>query len=384
MIKVHFTSSAKKEDTEAVLNAAAGQDDPPGCLMLFTAHENNYAPQELERALRTCTIPVFGASFRALIHEGTLHASGALVIAFDCPIYTHLFDISDPQGPAGVLTRYGPQLPTGAMELGAVLLADKYSLGLDAVLEWFFEHFGGTSTCLGAAAGTENSKQLNAVYSSKGVHVDTAIVAVMPVSIKTASAHGYSAKSRVVRVTSAADGLIRSLDTRAAADIYADLVSELVDIQVTVTALPSIASAFPLGIPVLGGKPVLRDVTNITSERALRVMSRIEVGAYLQVHSSEPEDLIGATRETLSAVRQPEDMAGVRVVFDCISRQEVLGEKFAEELDIIGSTPASVGALTGGELDFSGSGFPEFLNKTVTVGNFAPSRNCSSFPYEHQ
>lgn len=368
MIGIHFTESSRLSDSSALISEAISHD-LPACIMLFTAHGNDYAPRDLTTTLKTCPVTVFGASYPGLINKGKMHLTGAIVVTFDCPAYTRVFDLGNLEDSDLTDKHFGNELNQSKSSLATIIIADTFCVALDSLLECFFENWGGRSACLGAAAGTSQTAQQNAVYSSDGAQSNAAIMVMMPTALKTGSSHGFRSRSRTVRVTAARGDVIKSLDTRPAAEVYAELVSEFAGITVTEHTLHHIAPAFPLGVTVLGRKPLLRDVVAVTEDGGLRVLSRVEVGIFLRVFSFEPRDLIEASRmniANLGSVRNSTKDVGI--VFECISRREVLGDDFEGELQVIAEGQRLVGGITGGELEFSGAGYPEFLNKTLTIG----------------
>lgn len=77
MISIHFAAFSGSEATEAVIYEGISIDMPLS-IMLFTGQWSTHLAADLDRALKTCPVTIFGASYPALIHDGEMHQTTLL------------------------------------------------------------------------------------------------------------------------------------------------------------------------------------------------------------------------------------------------------------------------------------------------------------------
>ncbi|WP_018952047.1 FIST signal transduction protein [Thioalkalivibrio sp. AKL12] len=348
---------------------------PPAGLFIMTAQGNDYLPEDLDDLLQSLPVPLLGAAFPALIWSASVHHTGALVVRLPVTPRVELY----PLGNAASRTtdRHADQAPhpsigeasgTGAQ----ILLTDVYSNHLNAFLETYFERHGADLHAIGAAAGIPTAGAKNAVYTNTGTHRHVVVTATLGLRLATATRHGFYPISPSLRVTAAQGDVIETIESSPAFPTYSRVVADQAGTRISPDQIAERAGHYPLGLCVLGREPLIRDPIATTEHGGLRVLAEIPTGSYVQVFTGDGDSLVCAAKDAISDIEDScTDTPGTMMIFDCISRTQILGEQYSREMDMLADHPTAFGAITGGELAYAGVGFPEFLNKTITLGYFS-------------
>jgi hypothetical protein len=133
---------------------------------------------------------------------------------------------------------------------------------------------------------------------------------------------------------------------------------------------PEVIFNYPLGLPGQQNDFLVRKLLEINDNGELLCLTEIPELSPVSVMYAAPEDLIQSTQRLCRRIRNAAETDGFTLVFDCVSRRNLLGEKIDDELDIItGSCSFSKslwGMLSFGEIcDAWGS--PVFMNKTLAI-----------------
>jgi hypothetical protein len=136
--------------------------------------------------------------------------------------------------------------------------------------------------------------------------------------------------------------------------------------------LASFAMTHPLGIPQADGEYLIRDPLSVDEAGALRFMSSVPDGALVRVMEGTPSMLVEAARVAASVAREDAGAPlGGALVFDCVSRYLMLGDRLNDELaacrGALGPDVPVLGCLTFGEVGAFGARTPQFHNKTMVV-----------------
>lgn len=183
--------------------------------------------------------------------------------------------------------------------------------------------------------------------------------------------HGWQPTGAPAMVTRARGCSLERLEHRAAFEIYRAAAGER-GLRVDEHDFASFAMAHPLGIPQADGEYLIRDPLAVDADGALRFMASVPDGALVRVMEGTPATLVDAARVAASMAR--EDAGGPlggALVFDCISRYLMLGDRLADELSAcqqaLGAQVPLLGCLTFGEVGAFASRMPLFHNKTMVV-----------------
>ena len=183
--------------------------------------------------------------------------------------------------------------------------------------------------------------------------------------------HGWQPTGPPAMVTRVRGTLVEQLEHRPAFDIYRAAAEE-VGQHLGADEFVRFAMTHPLGIPQADGEYLVRDPLALEDAGALRFLAGVPDGAIVRVMEGTPAMLVEAARAAASMAKK--DVAGPiggALVFDCISRYLMLGDRLKDELeackDALGSGVPVLGCLTFGEVGAFGSRLPQFHNKTMVV-----------------
>jgi hypothetical protein len=183
--------------------------------------------------------------------------------------------------------------------------------------------------------------------------------------------HGWQPTGAPAMVTRAQGCVLERLEHLAALEIYRAAAADRGQ-SVEGDGFAAFALAHPLGIPQADGEYLIRDPLDVDARGALRFMASVPDGALVRVMEGTPTMLIEAARVAASMAREDaRGPLGGALLFDCVSRDAVLGERLRDELgathDALGGDVPLLGCLTFGEVGAFGSRLPQFHNKTAVV-----------------
>lgn len=196
-----------------------------------------------------------------------------------------------------------------------------------------------------------------------------------PRPMATGIRHGWRPYGRPALVTRVEGSVVLEMEYEPAFEVYRSAAASRGD-EVTPEHFAAFAMTHPLGIPQASGEFVIRDPLDLTAEGGVRCTAEIPDGSMVRVMEGDGDALLEASREAATMARDDLSCAlGGAMVFDCVSRFQVLGERIREELTGIGvgvgrDVPL-MGCLTFGEVGATRAGTPQFHNKTAVVLAFA-------------
>lgn len=176
--------------------------------------------------------------------------------------------------------------------------------------------------------------------------------------------HGFHSIGGTMIITRAEGRRIIELDYLPAAEKYLETTGK------DTIQTHEVIFNYPLGLPGRQNDFLVRKLLEINDNGELLCLTEIPELSPVSVMYAEPEDLIQSTQRLCRRIRNAAESGGFTLVFDCVSRRNLLGEKIDDELDIItGSCSFSKslwGMLSFGEIcDAWGS--PVFMNKTLAI-----------------
>lgn len=183
--------------------------------------------------------------------------------------------------------------------------------------------------------------------------------------------HGWEPTGAPAMVTRVRGSLVERLEHRPAFEIYrraAEERGELVD----AANFARFAMTHPLGIPQADGEYLIRDPLSVDELGALRFLAAVPDGALVRVMEAEPSMLVDAGRSAAAMARDDAGgPLGGALVFDCVSRALLLGDRLADEIGAcqgaLGEDVPVLGCFTAGEVGAFGARMPQFHNKTMVV-----------------
>jgi hypothetical protein len=183
--------------------------------------------------------------------------------------------------------------------------------------------------------------------------------------------HGFQPTGAPAMVTQAGGCMLERLEHRPALEIYRAAAEESGK-PMDGPDFASFAMTHPLGIPQADGEYLIRDPLAADESGALRFMATVPDGALVRVMEGTPEMLVEAARTAAKAARDDAGAPlGGALVFDCVSRYLMLGERLSDEIaacqSALGEDVPVLGCLTFGEVGAFGARMPQFHNKSMVV-----------------
>lgn len=255
-----------------------------------------------------------------------------------------------------------------------VLFSDALDGNVAEVVRGASREAGAGTLWAGGGAGDHLDRRRPAQFAG-GRALRDHVVAVAIRSPKRAGvgvAHGWVPVGKPRMVTRARGDTVEELDYRSAFDVYRETAAEL-GFTVTAESLPSFAMAHPLGIPQADGEHVIRDPLSFDPVTgALRCVGEVPDGCLVRMMSGDCDALLSSAQAAANCARDDVGaQPGGALVFDCVSRFAMLGDRYDDEVAQfrrgIGDGVPLLGCLTFGEIGVLGKGMPQFHNKTAVV-----------------
>lgn len=241
------------------------------------------------------------------------------------------------------------------------------------------EHF----PIVGGAAGDDFKFQktyqycLDTVYSGAVVGLGWVGDFKMGIGVK----HGWIPVGMPRTVTKAEGSIVHELDGKPAISIYEDYFGEEEAKQLRGETLAQLAITYPLGMKVEGSDEMLiRDPFTVDEHGSITCAAEVPVGADIQLMIGSREEAVKVAKEAAqNALVQLEGASPKAiVVFNCIARNKLFGERSGEEIaaikEAIGADVPLIGFYTygeqaplGGEVRNIERCNPAFHNETVVI-----------------
>jgi len=285
---------------------------------------------------------------------------------------------ADPQRAVEQALGGGAQAIEGYSHRSALMLLDPLTgRGEEAVL-LAGARLGAGVPLAGGAAGDDLQMSATHVGCGTSVESDAVVLAVIHsrVPLGLGVSHGHRPLSEPMKVTRASESTVYEIDGRPAWAVWAEQTrASAAERGVDPNALQdSEVGAYLLryeaGLPA-GAELKIRAPLSRNDDGSLAFACAIPEGATLRITESVPEAQIESARR---AARQARERAGTKlagaIVFDCICRNLILGDRFGTAVDAISSELGGVplaGFETYGEIALSAGDMSGFHNTTTVV-----------------
>lgn len=372
-------------DPDAAIAAAArvalAASTSPALALLFSTFE--YAPGAVSTAAtrELGRVPWAGVVTPAILAGPKVIPRGVAVGVIDCDRMRVRVGASGPNGSdardagrrAARSALTAMPLPPADRSRAMLIFSDTESFDAAEVVHGALSVAGAGIAWSGGGTGASSAGAPSARFAH-GHAFDDHVVAVtldcharVGVGIK----HGWQPTGPPAMVTRANGCMLERLEHRPAFEIYRAAAEERGE-RVGTEQFASFATTHPLGIPQADGEYLIRDPLSVDDAGALRFMASVPDGALVRVMEGTPAMLVEAAHVAASMARA--DAAaplGGALVFDCVSRYMMLGDRLHEELaacrDALGADVPVLGCLTFGEVGAFGARMPQFHNKTMVV-----------------
>lgn len=247
------------------------------------------------------------------------------------------------------------------------------------VLDSLGEHF----PVVGGAAGDDfqfkqTYQYLNdKVYSGATVGVGLTGDFKIGIGVK----HGWLPVGVPKKVTKSAGSVLHELDGQPAIKIYEDYFGAEEAKQLRTETLAKLAITYPLGIRNEGSDEMLiRDPITVDEHGSITCAAEIPEGSEIQLMVGSREEAVRVAELAAQNAKEQLDGAAPKgiVIFNCIARNKLFGERSGEEISAIqralGSEVPLIGFYTygeqaplGGEVRNINKCNPAFHNETVVI-----------------
>lgn len=247
------------------------------------------------------------------------------------------------------------------------------------VLESLGKHF----PVVGGASGDDFNFEKTYQYLNDTVYSGTVVGVGLTGDVKFGIGvnHGWRPIGTPLKVTKSEGAVVHEIDGRPAIKIYEDHFGEENIYELKTTTLAKLAITYPLGMHIDGSDELLiRDPISVDEHGSITCAAEIPEGSEVRLMVGDEDTAINVARAAAaSAVSQLERAEPKAVViFNCIARSKLFGERRGEEIsaiqEAVGSTTPLIGFYTYGEqAPLSGEVRnlekcnPAFHNETVVI-----------------
>jgi hypothetical protein len=243
-----------------------------------------------------------------------------------------------------------------ASHLTTVLLTDGLSGSGERLVADLYERGGGAAQIVGGAAGDEGRFETTRVGAGESVARDAAaslhVFSADPWGVGVN--HGLRSTTKQMRVTKAAGNVVVELDREPAFAVYVRHAAAR-GITLTRDNAASYLVGNELGIHFFGRIIRVRAPLTVGADGSLTCVAEIPQGSMVSILDGDPGSMVDAARSAATEAKEhlgAREAAGV-LLFDCVCRGMILGDRFYREIDAVRSVFGDVpiaGFLTYGEI----------------------------------
>lgn len=377
--------TSTETDAGAALAAAAGSalaaSSSPAFALVFSTFD--YPAEEVALAASEAlgSTPWAGVVTPAILADGHVMRSGIAVGVLDCERMRVRVGAPGPSGNdardtgrrAAREALAGMPLPPADRSRAMLLFADTKSRDAAEVVHGALGVAGAGIAWCGGGTGSLDPDGSAALFANGRALCDHVVAVTLDCHARVGVGikHGWQPTGPPAMVTRANGTLVEELEHRPAFDIYRAAAEEAGQ-HLDADEFVRFAMSHPLGIPQADGEYLVRDPLALEEGGALRFLAGVPDGAIVRMMEGTPAMLVEAARDAASMARKDVGAPiGGALVFDCISRFLMLGDRLQDELEAcrgaLGDDVPVLGCLTFGEVGAFGARLPQFHNKTMVV-----------------
>lgn len=367
-ISIERNSELAGRNAAASAIAVSGE---PRLLIVFVTDE--YRPEEVLRGIRSVTedVKIVGFCCAGIITDKGVEKQGVGICSMsgDFSVATAIQkELSSNPYLTGV--KAADKLLSSGLKKGTVIvLPDGFQANLSEMLRGLYSRFGAGFNYIGGGAGDNLHFFKTWQFTESEIASDALAVALIDgIDFGIGVGHGWFPVGDPVVITSAKGKTVYEIDGMPAYQVYGRLLNCR-----SRDEFKTLGMKHPLGFPNISGNYIIRDPVSVNDDDSIAFVTEIPSQSVGSVMDCNTEEIVAtavlAAKSAAEMVASPEFF----LVFDCISRVLLLGDRFNEEVrsvrEIMSSEIPFLGALVFGEIGNSGT-VPLLHNKTtvVTIG----------------
>ncbi|EXJ12779.1 MULTISPECIES: FIST signal transduction protein [Nitrincola] len=374
-MKSYFQPSADVNQLKDTIDGLLIEDPSLRSFMLLGCDANAWNIDDVNSILKSSSVPVFGGVFPQIIYKQSNYETGFILVGFhDVPDWQVIEGLSQPESDDISLQveNVSVEWETLSGDVTLFLVVDGLAKSIAKLIESLFFNFGLEHNFIGGGAGSLSFEQKPCVITPEGIKKDCALIVRLKALSGLGVSHGWQPISEPMKVTHSEQNRVISLDWKPAFDEYRKIVEAHSGSAFNDQNFFDIAKSYPFGISKLDAEMVVRDPLMLNDAQDIVCVGDVPQDAFVKVLTGTKESLISAAREAsnkakISYDRVSEKPPALTLFIDCISRVLFLEKSIEDELNVISSEGAVVGALTLGEIANTGQDYLEFYNKTAVV-----------------
>lgn len=364
------TPSGLEDAIQSVLTAGAKS------LFILASEQDDWEKSTLDPLLKKLEVPVFGGIFPYIIHAGKCLSQGTLVVGLEMmPELIILENLSEENSLEPQLQRVKTTINQAK---SLITLVDGLVENLELLVDDLYSITGVKLKTFGCGAGFSDFVQRPCLLSNRGLLVNAAIIAALPIPFYQGVAHGWQVHEGPYLVTASNGNTLEMLNYTPAFEVYKELVETHTGLNFSEHDFYDIAKMCPLGLESVDGDMLVRDPVRLEGTSLICVGS-VPQNTTVYLLKGDAQNLINsagvAADLAFSEFNSAQANCGNDVlIFDCISRAMFLGDDFHQELESIVNNAQGAdnvfGALTLGEIASSKHGPIDLLNKSTIIAVF--------------
>ena len=377
---VHYADTVSEQSLAELLSKSTTSN--PAALFILCADDPLLDTTIIDEFLQQRLLPVFGGIFPSVLYQAEVKNTGILMVGLKhnvlLELVTGLSEQTDAQFHLQQSLLNSPSM---------MVLVDGLARNIDPHLQHLFNQVGHNTRVVGGGAGSLSFKQKPCLFSNQGISEDAMLIIGMTNPLELAIAHGWEVLAGPYLANQVDDNVIEQLNFQPALEVYQTAVEHHSGLKFNEHTFFDMAKTYPFGIERLDDDVLVRDPIT-TAHNNMVCVGKIPENTMLYILHGQADNLISAS---ISAVQNM--LAGHSethtfydgFLFDCISRQLFLQDRFEEELQgiskLVGGSKAIIGALVLGEIASGKSGSINFHNKTaVTAISYSQIENADPAP----
>lgn len=353
---------------------AAWREAWPECGVLALLAEADQASLPmLQTVAREREMPLVGAIFPALLHDGDFVRQGVWLLRLErMPVHALIADLNQGEAPAErIHAALQDVLSDGSAPTTLMLLFDSMLANIASILEALYQRLADRVQYMGANAGSETFTAMPCLFDANQVVSNGVLCLLLPDAHGAALEHGYRPPDELISATATEGNRIISIDWRPAFEVYRERVQALFGVALTHDNFYQYGVHFPFGILLANGEVVVRIPVSLEQDGSLFCVGEVPANSMLTLLDAPAVDSCHTIQQLVRNLDEQFGACGERdlLTFYCAGRRLHLSDASQPELhDLLLRSGCSrvIGALSLGEIgSLRSGGYPVFHNATL-------------------